>query len=536
MPTLHPKDVEDWFDDPGERYATVRARAEAAATRTHDAAADRFRRHLSDLKLSNDEEYRMFCKRLGLSLTRLKSRPEQRFELFVSRLGDGTIKSLPGGQLNRTQRRILRVVFGAEPTRRLRRNIDLRRLQPLIEAQSKPPPQQRVQDAFNELTATVFLQRTIAGQQTHYALNEPSLVPAVKMLARLSDRWVRTPCELTFEDLSTCPRIEDMPLALFRDLSRVVAPHGLPGWLLPLISATPTCLRQVGLRPDAASTWTRHLAGGKRGRDLPFPAFVSRRAIGQLERVALPWLSPTGLFRAAQAAAMGASVERARRIGVRTQEEWHAIGTEAEERGRSDLLAWLVAHDDLPDGAIGCVFDHWTRRRTESRVEYDLNGRPVHLPPNPSYSLSSTSTAETLSRIAAEKRRQTLSYSRLHSRWKLDRVTLATGETFVMVPLQSEAEFDAEGEAMSNCVGSYFHEFQTGDHCVLSLREWPQESPGPPKTIDTLKRRVTLCVEPDRGVVECAGRGNRDPDEVETAAVRQWASRRGLLVDALTAV
>ena len=547
MPTLHRHEIEDEEElstnAAAVRYAAVRKRAVNAAKRA--ARTEAFRLHRDALGFRTAADYQAWCRSHRLSGAIEKTADARACERLLARSWR-CIGTVPPPHRKFAQAE-LRAMSGAAV-------ITIRR-----KATSRMPPETLAarRTARRDNRRRLLQRRKPYEWIRRHPCGASHIIPI--LLAVLVGTLRRVPPERGHDVVVATRRLVQMLARLFWLLrDRPVAasfaqPLALPlsgntfcreavaeqliarvlGVRLPLWFATvfPEPRRDHRRLSDARlRDWYDHFATrGGRARDLTFPIPMSRRAIGQLDAASrlVDSSPPVRLFRAAQALALGASRKRTKEIA----ESMLGLSMHDADREafRLQITAWLVAHNDFPCESIDRIVFYVEDRRYRKVGQWTADGQFVRRPIDPRCSLSGVPTWEALAWLSREKQRiqrtTQLTQTAATCGYRLSADLLQMPDdnrSYLMVPLQDGRDFVDEGEAMSNCIADYFETFVRGINSLWSLRQRMPDN--------SLRRRVTVCVNATFGITQCYGRGNRRPDERERAAVREWARRRRLLV------
>ena len=553
MPTLAAHELDEWFDEPATRF--VGNRELALRKRERAAASEAFREHRRALGCDTVAEYEAWCRRRGLSASIAKSEVwrgreriaweiEQTLLAVSEQLGPRSMAILARLPTAITSANGSALKFDADSDGSIEQ-----RLEVAIATTARQLTATGESQALGRLLVRLAV-HLLGTRATAETVGEFLIdwMPALGRLARLHRDWQISLDRLEQRNLvcSQCGKIHDETVAV-KLVDALVAPKGLPRWLTQMLRASEQSLEAAALSSSTIVDWIRHVGVRKqRARTLTFPIPMSRRAIGQLDRVSRWKYEPLMTLRAAQLFGLDrtASDDRVQMIASSTLGQ--SIESDQRERFRTELMMWLLAHEELPANRIAQAIRSIERQKFEpvyewtERGTYELRTRQREL------TMSQFSASSLLRRLDAEwDRVMSVESDAAVPRWEdravaehprrtADTIRLpAGGGTFVMVPLVSREDFVAEGEAMSNCVASYFSKYAAGEAMLWSLRR-PAASLRRRRASGPLVRCVTICVSQQNQVSECRGRGNREPYGVEVEAVATWAASRG--IDATTSL
>ena len=549
-----------------DSFARLFCRPDAA----EQAAIDE---HLTRLRCQTPRDYRNWCAARGFRATMKKSAAKRRGERFVDeadrlaemfgRVGEarqrGPIHLVGRGLAGQTNvsgtLRLHQIAWGAERTAGNAAALAYGRLvlhltACLVRSAPDAKPQQVV-DAIG-----------------HWAL-------AIAKLAAHAPNWVRDPsvltdCDADEDDVFEVPPVRqstreaDLRDAAAAAVGHVVGRYGVPRWLLVMLSSD--AHHYAGIVGPSMLDFAvdRVVFRHRSPRELTFPIPLSRKAIGLLDRAAamltVPLPTPLQLMRAAQTLALRRSVSTDRLHAIVTSRlTWVSGGGRADwadHDSAADLIAWLVAHDDLPDDEMNRVIELFHAVRFIPLPVWMEDGHQESVILDPELSLGRLSTEQVCGWVRSHawlldaESEDDLSDDDDDENAPPDRIlenaprdegvtgskavahVVAGDESgpFVMVPVQTLSELHAEGDAMSHCIGDYDWEVAGGMVEVWSLRQ-PRRTVGSHRYVP-LMRRVTVSVEVDqvsgrRRVTQCARKANQPPRPQEFEAIRQWAAAQG---------
>ncbi len=94
--------------------------------------------------------------------------------------------------------------------------------------------------------------------------------------------------------------------------------------------------------------------------------------------------------------------------------------------------------------------------------------------------------------------------------------------TYLMVELTHIEELEDESQSLDHCVRGYFHRCIQGECTIWSLRT---------EDDSTIKRLITIQVNPDNQIVQAKGYQNRKPNEMEWSLINTWAANNNLTLN-----
>ncbi len=302
--------------------------------------------------------------------------------------------------------------------------------------------------------------------------------------------------------------------------------------LLDQYGDVPRFMESVWLRTDQKSwrfrDWYVHLGRGFNLRTAKSPVPLTKK-IAHWFLKAPDDYTPEQAIRFGQMSSLGAS--RASIDAVAGSRLGRGFGN---EEFWLTFMQWLVENPMLDPRQISPIIDYVQHQRFETaEVQVEWGQVELQGPPQPNLTMRNRSATTLLGQV--DEWHRTLNRAVGFPGNRLDPYPMANVNGLVVRSGQEHApvvhtirqirnfdELVREGDELSHCVASY-HGSLANKVCTL----W---SLSVDRGQDGRKRLQTIEVDNSGTIVQCRGKANRDPKDVELKVIRQWAKERGLKV------
>ncbi|MEM7409661.1 MAG: PcfJ domain-containing protein [Myxococcota bacterium] len=296
----------------------------------------------------------------------------------------------------------------------------------------------------------------------------------------------------------------------------------------------PAFLDAAWLRDDRAAgayrDWFVRVGNGRSLRRVAAPITLSHRIVhhflGAPEHYSIEQALRRGQIRASGGDDRLVDAVAGTRLGDHFQHEafWATV------------LAFLARNPELDSSQVGPIVDYLHHQRFVERDVFVARGERRRLPaPQPHLSMKGRRLSVLLRQVARWHRELARSGPGASIRWKPSGIGALDFETGVpgkslrvwrIRELLSASELRREGSVLRHCVASYAGACASGSASIWTMELWSFEG---------VQKRQTIEVSPNRVIVQCRGRFNRDPNEQERQMLSRWAQQEMLTISRFVA-
>lgn len=456
--------------------------------------------HMWQVGCSSERRYLKWCAENGFTETTNKSPIDLKRELKTYR--ERQVRThLRESRIDRNPVAVIQAVCARQLEPSAIHSLPLREACECIPLAEKSARERRSLAGFlTELLAATQL----PVESERHQRDQVSYMVALVAMHRLRHRWIRPVAEWKPRSRSRRRQFASLVQHLFARYP------------------TPDFFDDVWFRRDGLASkyqaWFVEVAQGKSLRDGPLPVPLTKKATHFLAQAPAEFCVEHAV-RFAQIRALGGSLALTRNI----------VATRLGERFDHDafwqsVLRFFIAHPELKLDQVGPIIDFLQYHKFEHQ-EFFLDDGTTRLQPplQPNLSMHRRTLPTLLAQVDLWHRRLGKIKALAGLRWSvsgIDPAQFICGKgskqvTWRIVELLSHKELVREGSAQQHCVATYARECRSGFCSIWSMIS--EDAGG------NVRRRQTIQVARNRCIVQCRGRMNRRPSEVEAQIVRRWA-------------